>query len=281
MPEPIPVTLRKGFTWSIEEMPAEAVSLLILHLLNHDFTVNDQELFPILGIDMGTRRKTANMPNVENGTVKQYRMINKALAMELLSSLLLTHLNSAERVTSWCLTNPNGLPQYFAPAGASDIEVSYPAAGETPAFQMIAEVSAKREVDGTFYATQLYQAWRHADILAKKTDDVTVYALVINGGKIGSEEKLQEVYRRIMERDEVKQSERVRVVPIFAFDVAVALRDLDANLPADRFRYGSDSLAEIFDKLQLGVLERKENDDEHWMRKVWLDTVEGQPTLDI
>ncbi len=281
MPEPIPVTLRKGFTWSIEEMPAEAVSILLLHLLNHDFTVNDQELFPILGIDMGTRRKTANMPNVENGKVKQYRIINKALAMELLSSLLLTHLNSAERVTSWCLTNPNGLPQYFAPSGESDIEVSYPAAGETPAFQMIAEVSAKRQVDEEFYATQLYQAWRHADSLAQKTDNVTVYALVINGGKIGSEEKLQEVYRRIMERDEVKQSERVRVVPIFASDVAVALRDLDANLPAHRFRYGSDSLAEIFDKLQLGVLERKENDDEQWMRKVWLDTVEGQPTLDI
>ena len=29
------------------------------------------------------------------------------------------------------------------------------------------------------------------------------------------------------------------------------------------------------------TLEVKENDDEHWMRKVWLDTVEGQPTLDI
>ena len=278
--KPIPVTLRKGFTWSMEEMPAEAVSILILHLLNHDFTVNDQELFPILGIDMGTRRKTDNMPNVENGKVKQYRMINKALAMELLSSLLLTHLNSAERVTSWCLTNPNGLPLYFAPSGASDIECPTRQRGK-PAFQMIAEVSAKRQVDNRFYATQLYQAWKHADNLAKKTDDVTVYALVINGGKIGSEEKLQEVYRRIMERDEVKQSERVRVVPIFAFDVAVALRDLDANLPEHRFRYGSDSLAEIFDKLQLGVLEHKENDDEQWMRKVWLDTVEGQPTLDI
>ena len=88
-----------------------------MHLLNHDFTVNDQEVFPILGIDMETRRKTDNMPNVENGTVKQYRMINKALAMELLSSLLLTHLNSAERVTSWCLTNPNGLPHYFPRPG--------------------------------------------------------------------------------------------------------------------------------------------------------------------
>ena len=115
----------------------------------------------------------------------------------------------------------------------------------------------------------------------KKTDDVTVYALVINRGQIGSEAKLQKVYRRIMERDDVKQSERVRVDPIFASYVAVALRDLDANLPADRFRYGSDSLAEIFDKLQLSMLERKENDDEDWMCKVWLDTVEGQPTLDI
>ena len=221
------------------------------------------------------------MPNVENGTVKQYRMINKALAMELLISLLLTHLNSAERVTSWCLTNPNGLPLYFAPSGESDIEVSYPAAGETPAFQMIAEVSAKRQVDGKFYATQLYQAWRYADILAQKTDNVTVYALVINGGRIGSEAKLQKVYRRFMDRDDVKQSERVRVVPFFVSDVALALRDLDVNLPEHRFRYGSDSLAEIFDKLQLGMLERKENDDEDWMRKVWLDTVKGQPTLDI
>ena len=61
MPEPIPVTLRKGFTWSIEEMPAEAVSLLILHLLNHDFTVNDQEVFPILAStwEPGVRRTTS------------------------------------------------------------------------------------------------------------------------------------------------------------------------------------------------------------------------------
>ena len=158
MPEPLPVTLREGFTWRIEDMSAEVVSILILHLLNHDFTVNDQELFPMLGIDMKTRRKTDNMPNVKNGSVKLYRMINKALAMELLSSLLFTHLNSAQRVTSWCLTNPNGLPQYFAPSGESDIEVSYPAAGETPAYQMIAEVSAMRNVDETSYATQLYQA---------------------------------------------------------------------------------------------------------------------------
>ena len=55
-----------------------------------------------------------------------------------------------------------------------------------------------------------------------------------------------------MERDNIKQSERVRVVPIFASDVAPALRDLDANLPEHRFRYGSASLAEIFDKLQIG-----------------------------
>ena len=29
------------------------------------------------------------------------------------------------------------------------------------------------------------------------------------------------------------------------------------------------------------MLERKENDDEDWMLKVWLDTIVGQPTLDI
>ena len=73
--------------------------------------------------------------------------------------------------------------------------------------------------------------------------------MVINGGRIESEAKLQKVYRRFKERDDAKQSERVRVVPIIATDVAPALRDLDANLPEHRFRYGPDSLAEIFDKL--------------------------------
>ena len=94
-----------------------------------------EKCFPILGIDMETLHNTDNMPIVENGKVKQYRMINKALVMELLSSLLFTHLNSAERVTSWCLTNPNGLPLYFAPSGESDIEVSYPAAGKRRRFK--------------------------------------------------------------------------------------------------------------------------------------------------
>ena len=87
-----------------------------------------------------------------------------------------------------------------------------------------------------------------------------------------------------MERNDVKQFERVRVVPIYAADVAVALRDLHANLPADRFHYGSDSLAQVFNKLQQGVLNDDDNvaeDDEDWMRHVWLDTVEAHPTLDF
>ena len=57
MPEPIPVTLREDFTWRLEEMPAAAVSLLILQLMNLDFTANDQEVFKELSIDMKTRRE--------------------------------------------------------------------------------------------------------------------------------------------------------------------------------------------------------------------------------
>ena len=278
MPAP-PVSLREGFTWDIEDMFPDVVSILILHLINHDFTVNDQELFPMLGIDMATRGKTENMPNVVDGNTKQYRIINKALATELLGSLLLTHLNSANRVTSWCLTNANGLPNYFAPPKAADIEVSYPGTGGTPAFHLIAEVSALRDVDETFYATQLEQAWRHALYLANEKDDEIIYALVINSGQIGSDTRLQQVYMRFMNLPAVKENKQVRVVPIYAADVAVALRDLDIELHADEFHYGSDSLARVFDRLQQGVLEGY--DDEDWMRHIWLKTIDTQPTLDI
>lgn len=56
-----------------------------LNLLNYDFTVNDQAVFPALDIDIKTRCETDNMQNVEDSIVKQYRIINKASAVDLLS----------------------------------------------------------------------------------------------------------------------------------------------------------------------------------------------------
>ena len=67
-------------------------------------------VYPALGIDMATRRKNQNLPNVESKRTHQYRYINKGLAMELLVGMVLTHLDTPEMVRNWC-ASPGGLPR--------------------------------------------------------------------------------------------------------------------------------------------------------------------------
>ena len=236
MLEPVPVTLRDEGSWN-SGLPAGAVGLLMMHLLNHDYTANEKRVFPSLGVDMKTRRKADNVPDVKVRQTHEYRKINKALSMELLSALLLTRLDSAREVFSWCETR-NGLPHRYAPCGLADITASYPASGEIPAFRVVAEVSAKREVTRESYTRQLSQALDHAAQLAEKSGGEPVYALVINAGRIGSDRELQEVYRSFVKNKKIKPDGPVRLLPIYTGDLAVALRDLEVGLSPDRFRFG-------------------------------------------
>ena len=103
MPEPIPVTLREDFTWRLEEMPAAAVSLLILQLMNLDFTANDQEVFKELSIDMKTRREAmaeelvSYKPELSG---KELRFLRKELQMSQ-ARLALILGNTAQSVAGW------------------------------------------------------------------------------------------------------------------------------------------------------------------------------------
>ena len=109
------VVLRDGVLWN-RPFSASKVALLIMHLFNHDFRVNDQQVYPLLDIDMKTRRQQDNVPKLESERTREYRIINKALAGELLSGLLLTHLNSASEIRAWCETR-HGQPHKFAGPG--------------------------------------------------------------------------------------------------------------------------------------------------------------------
>ena len=279
MLEPVPVTLRDEGSWN-SGLPAGAVGLLMMHLLNHDYTANEKRVFPSLGVDMKTRRKADNVPDVKVRQTHEYRKINKALSMELLSALLLTRLDSAREVFSWCETR-NGLPHRHAPAGLADLTASYPASGEAPAFRVVAEVSAKREVTRESYTRQLSQALDHAAQLAEESGEEPVYALVINAGRIGSDTVLQDVYRSFVKSKKIKPDGPVRLLPIYTGDLAVALRDLEVGLSPDRFRFGADVLAEVFETLHDGLMQSEPNGDPDWMCKAWTDIIDAGPTQSL
>ena len=292
----IPVTLGEDETWDKRLTPG-AIGLLMMHLLRHDFKSSEKLVYPSLAVDMPSRRRADNMPNLEaaevpaqqrpdeppkldQGVLRSYRRINKALSMELLTALLLTRLDSAERVRSWCCTR-DGLPNNFAPSGAPDITASYPASEGTPAFQVVAEVSAKREVTDEFYRTQLTQALEHAKDQLDRSEERPIYALAINGGRIASDVRLQKVYREFVEKNGLDKDGPIRVIPMFAGDLAVALRRMEVRLAPDRFRFGTDSLAQVFNALHEGLRRDEPNADADWMCNSWLDTVNAQPTLDL
>ena len=278
---PIPVTLSEGdCTWD-KTLAIRAVCKLIMHLLNGDYKVNEERVFPKLDIDKKKRKATDNVLVFNNRPVHFYRIYNKALAMELLSALLLTCLNSVTQVTSYCQTR-NGLPHSYAGPGKSDITADYPATKPAPEFQVVAEVSIKQVVDVKFYRRQLMQAHKHALELAKKTDKGMVYALVINAGEIGSDLKLQRAYRKFMETDDIKQDKRVRVVPIFAGDLVEAVQTLRVKLlDDDRFHFGSATLAKIFDALQVGVLDTMPKNDDDWMYHTFVNIAGETLTFDV
>ena len=276
----IPVTLSEGdYLWE-STLTTKAICILLRHLLNHDYTANERRLFPRLGIDMRTRRATDNVPNVETRKVHHYRIINKALAMELLSALLLTRINSATRVTSNCMTR-HGLPHYFATAGKSDLTADYAATATTPEFQAVVEVSIKRVVTRQSYTEQLWEAQQHALNQARENDHKRFYALVINAGAIGTDVGLQRAFRQFMQRDDLETDERVRLIPIYAGDLAFAVHSLRDLLRGERFLFGSDKLTAIFDALHAGVLDPMPQHEPNWMCSTWINMAVDPPALDL
>ena len=273
--DPVPVTLGDGSLWDMG-LQAGLVAMLMMYLMNDEFTVDDRLVFPTLGIDMASRADADNVGSTDPREIAQHRKINKGLAMELLTGLLLARLDSASAVHCNCDTR-HGLPHAVAGGGMTDVEAIYPASGTTPRFRVIAAVSAKSDVTRTFYLKQLQQALRHGRQIADRTG-VPVYALVLNGGDVGSDEDLQDVFQAFMASEGVGRGGPVRVVPMYAPSLASAVRELEANLAPDAFRFGSDVLADVFETVLDGLLEPSEKKrPADWVRKTWTQVVSGEP----
>ena len=169
--DPVSVALSDGSIWDMSGLNAGLVALLMMYLTNDEFTADSGLVFPSLEIDIRSRRAAKNRLDIDARKIAEHRKINKGLAMELLTSLMLAGLDTAREVRCNCEAR-NGLPHKFAPAGVTDVEAFYDK--PPPGFLVIAAVSAKSDVTPEFYREQLDQALEHAEALTATTD-VPVY----------------------------------------------------------------------------------------------------------
>lgn len=268
-PPPAPITLGDGTAWDVD-LPPAVIGLHVLHLLNHDFSAAERGVFPQLGIDRRSRRRTGR---VMGGTLHDYRWRNKALAMELLVALLFSRIDSPVRVRSACLTDPaTGLPDTFAPGGRADVSVSYRVRSPERTVRIVVEASAMRFMPIDNFEAQLSQAVKHARDLEEPPVDAT-YALVVNTAPILKYRNFQEMYRTMLQQEGVADDPSLRLVAIQAADLALALCDLAAGLPAERFPFRTEQLFDVLDVLQEGLRQPASDRDPEWMRQVWSDII--------
>ena len=281
MPESgqLAVTLHDGTFWE-KSVSAKAVTLLLLNLLQYDFRINESFVFRMLGIDMKERRRVDNVPQLKDPNTQQYRTINRAIAMELLSSLLLCHIDLASEVRAMCMLK-HGLPHKTAKDGTGDIIVRYEHPDGTLAFRIVAEVSSQKEVTEKFYFRQLNQAWKFATELSKDEEDGLVYGILINRGAIGSDSTLRGWYRDFAQEKEIGLDSNVRVLPLYAGDVASAALRILEEQPEGGLQFSAGILGGILDSLINMLLPRIETfvgDD--WMRDKFVEMVAEGETVD-
>lgn len=275
MPAPrIPVSLKEGCAWE-EGLHSAVVGRLLLQLATHDHRTIARVVANALKLP--NRKERAKMAPSKGADAErqamlhQHRLINKAMSMELLCASLLSHLDSAVKVESLCEAVCRR-PYYFARPGAPDLVATYAEHPSAEGFRVLGEVSAKRQVDQVYWLSQLDQAVRHALTLHEQEPDTPVYALVVNGGRIGEEVTLQKAYREFIRKDKrLKLNKGVRVVPIAGADLAYALLRLDGELPGERFWFGSGRLAQAFDAMIEMLLNPPASLSKGWMAQVLIN----------
>ena len=224
------------------------------------------------GLDSQSRRRAGNRLSLTTTSrVNASRKINKALTMELTMSALLTHFDSPRQVKSFCVLNANGLPNYFAQVGYPDIR--YRPTKTRPTFQVICEVSANREMtDEAYLDDQLAPALAHARAYhASAAVDVT-YVLIANLRKIGSDKRLQGVFRNFVTDEEngITLNGPIRFVPIRAPEFGTAVRRLEDE---GILRFESHLFARALDVLHERMWNDKIGEEPDWMAKLLVDTV--------
>ncbi len=280
---PIAVTLPNDRGWR-PKLGAPAVSALLQRMAAQDVVAVSRTVFKALGLPGRpelAKRLASEAPKEDAQALKlkHYRWINRALSMELLASLLLSHLNRAERVRSFCMADGDR-PHYFAGSGRPDLLADYPASGDASAFRVLGEVSALREMAPERHLEQLEQALRHAKSELEKKPDSPVIAWVVNNGDVGSDPVLRRQYQKFV-RDNglLEEGCGITVAPMHTADAAHALALLCSEPPAGGLRFPSGGLAVALCEMA----DRLAGDDppgaEGWMAQLFVQSVGGQASL--
>ena len=253
------VTFKDGEVWAPAHLNQASVAFLLMQLFRHNFLINDRLVFPSLDIEKATWARVDSTPATKKKRkVHMYRIRAKGLAMEVLCGLLLAGLDSPEWVRNHAKAR-DGLPSYFAGVKRSDIEASYRGDRKRGPFRIVAEVSAKREVTKKFYRKQLNQAWRHANKLSEKLReqgiDEDVYALLINGGSVLERPVIGTWFQDFSDEVGNTQEGPVRVIPLYAPDLAVATRRIVQDISDGALDFSPSLLGTILDELMKLLLE--------------------------
>ena len=240
-----------------------------------DFRTNEL-IYERLGIDVHAREQAGNQLPLGDTERELHdgRWMNKALAMELLSSVALSAIDSPDQVRSFCIER-DGRPNYFAPSGKLDILASYPASGSRAPFAIAAEVSSKRKMSVKEYKDQLRQGVKHArELLAENQQGFSVvYVLVANVRDICNDREAWDAYREVVEETGVGSDHRIRLLPMYAKDLAYAAERVNDAYWDEPARFAPDALAMALDE-QFALLASDDAlDDAHAVRAIW-DRVE-------
>ena len=214
--------------WDVDYLNPEILGRMMMYICGNDYREIENTVLAALGLDQATRKAMDNEIRLKeeiSGVVHTRRKINKALALELLTGLMLYRFDSPLHVRSWCATNGNGLPRHFALQGNPDITARYLRSNGTT-FSIISEVSSMREVDREFYLEQLESALKHALQIGDEYPDDDIYILVINNGDISNDDDLLTAYITFLRDENLQVGGRFRFVPIHTGDFGLAIPSL-------------------------------------------------------
>lgn len=281
---PVPIVFPNEVEWRPKLSPA-TVSVLLQHMATQDVFAIDRTVREALGLPNRKELSERLGDEEEDGSggllrLKHYRWINRALAMELLASLLLSYLNSAKKVRSFCLAR-EARAYYFAGPNLPDLIADYPESENAPAFRVLGEVSAKRKITPDWHLKQLEQALRHAkDEQDKSPEPQLIYAWVINNGDVGSDPALRLQYQEFVRKNGLlEEGCRIRVAPMHTRDAAFALALLCSKPPTGGFGFPSRWLAGALECMADELMKDAAPEPQGWMADLFARSVGDQGSL--
>ncbi len=239
------------------------------HLLDENYTVDRQEIYPRIGFDSAAALRHLKALAKENHdagdepetdyakSVKEFRVVAKAVGLELIAGLFLSVLDSPKKTRCPCRTYVEGgraFPYYAAPQDNPDVRADF------EEFVILAEVTTIRHLRETDIDTQWDSAEKH---VKAETGRPRIYCLMVsrhgldqsNGWQRAALSKAQEDREALKIQAAANGEPEPPDVKFLVFDIeemaeiAQKLDDLYCRSRAKRKVLTEEALGRILDRL--------------------------------